>query len=173
MLLLSGDRQLVAEAVVNKITEQKDDVEIIAEVLPGDKYEVIKKLQLAGGNVAMIGDGINDAPALARANVSFALGSGTDISMDSSDIVILNNELLSIDTAIDLSVRTLKTIHQNIASSILYNLTLVPLAMAAVLTPMIAAITMPLSSLIVIGNAARIRSFYSKKAIAKRAKKRS
>ncbi len=168
--LLSGDKQLVAEEMAKKLSIAKNDV--ISEVLPEDKYNVIKDLQLSGGLVAMIGDGINDAPALARSDVSFALGSGTDVSIDSSDIIILNNKLVSIDTAIDLSARTLKTIKQNIASSIVYNITLVPLAMAAVLTPMIAAITMPLSSLFVIGNAARIKSFYSKKAIEERSKRR-
>jgi Cu2+-exporting ATPase len=137
-------------------------------VLPEQKHEAIQAYQKDGELVAMVGDGINDAPAMARANVSIALGSGTDVSMDCADIVLLNNELLSVDTAVDLSQRTLKTIKQNIASSILYNITLVPLAMAALLTPLIAAITMPLSSLVVIGNAARIRSFYSKKAVAKR-----
>ena len=168
--LLSGDKKLVAQSVVNHLSQDgKIDINVIAEVLPEDKHDVIKQLQLDGKLIGMIGDGINDAPALARADVSFALGSGTDVSMDSSDIVILNNTLISIDTAIDLSARTLKTIKQNIASSFIYNITLVPLAMAALLTPMIAAITMPLSSLVVIGNAVRIRSFYSKKAIQKRA----
>lgn len=164
--LLSGDKALVVHAVAKQLSSEK--INVIAEVLPQDKHDEIKQLQAEGQLVGMVGDGVNDAPALARANVSFALGSGTDVSMDSSDIIILNNKLLSIDTAIDLSVRTLKTIKQNIASSIIYNITLVPLAMAAVLTPMIAAITMPISSLIVIGNATRIRSFYSKKAIAER-----
>jgi len=167
--LLSGDKSLVAHAVAKQLSEK---INVIAEVLPQDKHDVILKLQIAGEKVGMIGDGVNDAPALARATVSFALGSGTDVSMDSSDIIILNNKLLSIDTAIDLSARTLKTIKQNIASSIIYNITLVPLAMAAVLTPMIAAITMPLSSLFVIGNAARIRNFFSKKAIEERAKRK-
>jgi len=165
--LLSGDKKLVVEAIAKQLLIE--DINIIAEVLPKDKHDIVKNMQATGAIIGMVGDGINDAPALVRADVSFALGSGTDVSMDSSDIVILNNRLITIDTAIDLSARTLKTIKQNIASSIIYNVTLVPLAMAAVLTPMIAAITMPISSLIVIGNAARIRNFYSKKAIAKRA----
>jgi len=165
--LLSGDRQLVAETVAERL----GGLELQAEVLPEQKHLVIQQFQKEGQMVAMVGDGINDAPAMARANVSIALGSGTDVSMDCADIVLLNNELLSVDTAIDLSERTLKTIKENIASSIIYNITLVPLAMAALLTPLIAAITMPLSSLVVIGNAARIRSFYSKKAIAKRRQK--
>ncbi|RUM92973.1 MAG: heavy metal translocating P-type ATPase [Thiomicrospira sp.] len=165
--LLSGDRQLVAETVAERL----GGMALQAEVLPEQKHLAIQTLQKAGQRVAMVGDGINDAPAMARADVSIALGSGTDVSMDCADIVLLNNELLSVDTAIDLSERTLKTIKENIASSIIYNITLVPLAMAAMLTPLIAAITMPLSSLVVIGNAARIRSFYSKKAIAKRRQK--
>lgn len=165
--LLSGDREAVARTVAEKL----GGMEVIAEVLPKDKHEKIKQIQATGVRVAMVGDGINDAPALVRSDVGFALGSGTDISMDSADIVLLNNELLSIDTAVELSARTLRTIKQNIASSIIYNITLVPLAMAATLTPLIAAVTMPLSSLIVVGNAARIRTFFSKRAIAKRRQK--
>ncbi|SIN69351.1 Cu2+-exporting ATPase [Sulfurivirga caldicuralii] len=162
--LLSGDRKAVAE----EVARQLGGMEVIAEVLPEDKHEVIARLQRQDAKVAMVGDGINDAPALARAHVGFALGSGTDISMDSADIVLMNNELLAVDTAVALSERTLKTIRQNIASSILYNVIMVPLAMSATLTPLIAAITMPISSLIVIGNAARIRSFFSHKAVARR-----
>lgn len=162
--LLSGDRQEVAETVAQRL----GGMEVMAEVLPEQKYATIEALQESGSRVAMIGDGINDAPALARANVSFALGSGTDVSMDCADLVLINNELRSVDTAVALSERTLKTIKQNIASSIIYNITMVPLAMAALLTPLIAAITMPLSSLIVIGNAARLRTFFSPKAIARR-----
>lgn len=162
--LLSGDRQVVAETVANKL----GGMSVIAEVLPADKNAVIADFQKQGKLVAMIGDGINDAPALVRANVGIALGSGTDVSMDSADIVLLNNELLSVDTAVSLSARTLKTIKQNIASSFIYNITMVPLAMSATLTPLIAAITMPISSLVVIGNAARIRTFFSQKAISKR-----
>lgn len=167
--LLSGDRQVVAETVAARL----GGMEVIAEVLPEDKHDVIRRLQSDGRLVAMVGDGINDAPAMARANVSIALGSGTDVSMDCADIVLLNNELLAVDTAVDLSIRTLKTIKQNITSSIIYNVTLVPLAMAAMLTPLIAAITMPLSSLVVIGNAARIRTFFNKKAIQARRQKKA
>lgn len=162
--ILSGDRQEVAETVAQRL----GGMEVMAEVLPEQKYAMIEALQKSGLTVAMIGDGINDAPAMARADVSFALGSGTDVSMDCADLVLINNELISVDTAVELSHRTLKTIKQNIASSILYNIIMVPLAMAAILTPLIAAITMPLSSLVVIGNAARIRTFFSPKAIAHR-----
>lgn len=168
VILLSGDRQMVAESVA----QQLGGMQVIAEVLPEDKNEVIQGLQADGHKVAMVGDGINDAPALVRANVGIALGSGTDVSADSADIVLLNDELLAVDTVVGLSARTIKTIKQNILSSIVYNLILVPLAMAAMLTPLIAAITMPLSSLVVIGNAARIRTYFSPKAIEARHNKR-
>ncbi|MDY0136117.1 MAG: heavy metal translocating P-type ATPase [Thiomicrospira sp.] len=154
--LLSGDRYAVAEAVA----KQLGGMAVIAEVLPEDKSDVIRQLQAKGQKVAMVGDGVNDAPALSRAQVGFALGAGTDVSMDSADIVLLNNELLSIDAALDLSAYTLKTVKQNILMSISYNVVMVPLAMAAMLTPLIASITMPLSSLAVIFNAMRIRRFF-------------
>lgn len=162
--LLSGDQTAVAERVAEKL----GGMDVIAEVLPEDKNAVIRQLQQQGRRVAMVGDGINDAPALVRADVGMALGSGTDVSMDSADIVLLNDDIMAVDTAVALSERTLKTIKQNIASSITYNIIMVPLAMGGLLTPLIAAITMPLSSLVVIGNAARIRSFFSAKAVAKR-----
>lgn len=164
VIILSGDRQKVAE----KVAEQLGGMQVIAEVLPADKNQVIQDLQAQGHRVAMIGDGINDAPALVRADVGIALGSGTDVSAESADIVLLNDELLSVDTAVGLSARTLRTIKENIASSIVYNILFVPLAMAAVLTPLMAAISMPISSLVVIGNAARIRTYFSPKAVAKR-----
>lgn len=163
--LLSGDLQIVAERVAEKL----GGMDVMAEVLPEDKNNKIRALQAAGQKVVMIGDGINDAPALVRADVGIALGSGTDVSMESADIVLMNNSLLAVDTAVALSNRTLRTIKQNIASSIAYNIIMVPLAMSGALTPLIAAITMPLSSLLVIGNAARIRRFFSKKAIRQRA----
>ena len=162
--LLSGDLQIVAESVA----EQLGGMHVIAEVMPQDKNEVIRQLQAKGQTVAMIGDGVNDAPALVRADVGIALGSGTDVSMESAEIVLMNNELLAVDTAVELSARTLKTIKQNITSSITYNIIMVPLAMGGMLTPLIAAVTMPFSSLIVVGNAARIRSFFNEKSKLKR-----
>jgi Cu2+-exporting ATPase len=155
--LLSGDRHTVAHAVANQLG---GGIQVIAEVLPEDKSQVIVDLQQQGHKVAMVGDGINDAPALVRANIGIALGGGTDVSMDSADLVLLNNRLMGIDTALKLSSRTLKTVKENIMLSIAYNVIMVPLAMAAMLTPLIASITMPLSGLLVILNAMRIRRYF-------------
>ncbi|MFA5370801.1 MAG: heavy metal translocating P-type ATPase [Sideroxydans sp.] len=158
MTLLSGDRRPVAEA----IARQLGGMEVIAEVMPQDKDGIIQKLQHQGKVVAMVGDGVNDAPALIRANVGIALGSGTDVSVESADIVLMHNELLKVLQATQLSRRTLRTIRQNIGLSFVYNIIMVPLAMMARVSPLVAAITMPISSLIVIANAARIRTLFSK-----------
>ena len=157
MTLLSGDRRRVAEAVA----EQLGGMEVIAEVLPEDKDRVIADLQRQGAQVAMIGDGVNDAPALIRANVGIAIGSGTEVSAESADIVLISNELEKVNLATRLSRRTLRTIRQNIGISLTYNVIMVPLAMAAFVTPLVAAISMPISSLLVIGNAARIRTLFA------------
>ncbi len=156
MTLLSGDRKQVAEAIAHQL----GGMEVIAEVLPQDKDKVIQQLQQRGECVAMVGDGVNDAPALIRANVGIALGSGTDVSVESADIVLMHSELDKVRLATLLSRRTLRTIKQNIGLSFAYNIIMVPLAVMARVTPLVAAITMPLSSLLVIGNAARIRNTF-------------
>jgi len=158
MTILSGDRQRVVDA----IAEQLGGLHTIAEVLPQDKDRVIRELQQNGAKVAMVGDGVNDAPALIRADVGIALGSGTEVSGESADIVLMSNELNKVLLATRLSQRTLRTIRQNISISITYNIIMVPLAMAALITPLVAAISMPISSLLVIGNAARIRTLFKK-----------
>ena len=157
MTLLSGDRKTVAEAVA----QQLGGMQVIAEVLPEDKDKVIAELQAKGQLVAMVGDGVNDAPALIRADVGIAIGSGTDVSLESADIVLMSDELRKISLAVALSKRTLKTIRQNIMISFAYNVIMVPLAMSAMITPLVAAISMPVSSLLVIGNAARIRTLFN------------
>jgi Cu2+-exporting ATPase len=151
--LLSGDKQKVADYMADKLAIE----EVIAEVLPEDKDGVIMNKQQEGHLVAMVGDGINDAPALVRADVGIAMGSGTDVSIDSADVILVNGELKKIPVAAALSQATLSTIRQNIGISIVYNIIMVPLAMAAFITPLVAAIAMPISSLLVIGNAARLR----------------
>jgi Cu2+-exporting ATPase len=156
--LLSGDRRHTAEAIAQRL----GGMEVIADVLPEDKDRVIGELQAGGHKVAMVGDGVNDAPALVRADVGIALGSGTDVSIASADIVLMSSELEKVRLSAALSRRTLRTIRQNIGISITYNLIMVPLAMSAFVTPLVAAVSMPISSLLVIGNAARIRTLFSK-----------
>ncbi|MCW8935847.1 MAG: heavy metal translocating P-type ATPase [Gammaproteobacteria bacterium] len=156
LTILSGDKKAVAESIANEL----GGMNVIAEVLPDEKDKVIQQLQNSGQRVAMIGDGVNDAPALIRADVGIAIGSGTDVSMESADIVLLSNELDKIRLASDLSKRTLRTIRQNISMSIVYNIIMIPLAMMAFITPLFAAIAMPISSLAVIGNASRIRTLF-------------
>lgn len=154
--LLSGDRQQAAEAIATRLGGMR----VIAEVLPEQKDQVVRELQRKGERVVMVGDGVNDAPALVRADVGIAMGSGTDVSIASADIVLMSSELEKVRLAIGLSRRALRTIRQNIGISIVYNLIMVPLAMAAIVTPLVAAISMPISSLAVIGNSARIRTLF-------------
>jgi len=153
LTLLSGDKKEVAHYMADKL-QIKD---VIAEVLPDEKDQLIQEKQSRGNLIAMVGDGINDAPALVRADVGIAMGSGTDVSIDSADVILVNGELEKIPFAAQLSQATLKTIKQNIGISIVYNVVMVPLAMAAMITPLVAAISMPISSLLVIANAARLR----------------
>jgi Cu2+-exporting ATPase len=148
--LLSGDRAAVAHAVAGELGIDA----VTAEVLPEDKASVVADLQAAGLRVAMVGDGVNDAPALAQADVGIALGSGTDVSVECAGIVLGRDRLAQLVEARALAAATLRTVRQNIALSISYNLVMVPLAMLGVVTPLLAAVTMPLSSLAVIGNAA-------------------
>jgi len=153
-ILLTGDRHEVAE----RVAAQLGGMIAVSQVLPEDKDAVVADLQRQGHAVAMIGDGVNDAPALVRADVGIAMGSGTDVSIASADIVLMSSELDRVIETVELARRTLRTIRQNIGISILYNLIMVPLAMAGIVTPLIAAVSMPLSSLAVIGNSARIRA---------------
>jgi Cu2+-exporting ATPase len=151
--VLSGDRQ----TVVNAVTQAFGSINRYAEVLPKDKAETIQSLQKQGAIVAMVGDGVNDAPALIQADVGIALASGTDVSIESADIILSHNELYKVAEARSLASRTLRTVRQNIVLSITYNIIMVPLAMMSLVDPLVAALTMPISSLLVIANAARIR----------------
>lgn len=153
--VLSGDKTRVVDA----ITAELGDIDRHAEVLPKDKADVVRALQKQGAVVAMVGDGVNDAPALIQADVGIALASGTDVSIESADIVLSHNELNNVTEAKRLATRTLRTIRQNIVLSISYNVIMVPLAMMGLVNPLMAAVTMPISSLLVIGNAARIKHF--------------
>ncbi|EGL55836.1 cation transport ATPase [Methylophaga aminisulfidivorans MP] len=156
--VLSGDRL----EVVNAVTQSFSNIQRFAEVLPQDKSAVVKSLQAQGDIVAMIGDGVNDAPALIQADVGMALASGTDVSVESADVVLSHQELAKVAEAKLLATTTLRIIRQNIMLSIGYNVIMVPLAMCAWVNPLVAAITMPISSLLVIGNSARIGRFINK-----------
>jgi Cu2+-exporting ATPase len=151
--LLTGD----AWAAARHLSQQLGDMQVVAEVLPEDKAEQVVRLQQQGERVLMIGDGVNDAPALAQADVSIAMGTGTDVSMECSDVVLMGGDLAKVPYAVALARRTVRTIRQNLTLSLAYNVILVPAAMAAWITPVFAAIAMPLSSLLVIGNAILIR----------------
>lgn len=152
--LLTGDSQAAADAVAKKLG---GTLEVVAEVLPQDKDQVIDALQKQGKSVVMVGDGVNDAPALARADVGIAMGSGTDVSLECADMVLMSNQLMRLLFALDLAQQTIRTIKQNINLSLGYNVIVVPTAMSASLTPVFASIAMPISSLLVIGNAILIK----------------
>ena len=160
LIMLTGDHQTTAEAVAARVG--MDDV--IAEVLPAEKETVIADLMAKGNVVAMVGDGINDAPALARADVGIAIGAGTDVAIESADLILTSSELTDIAYAYELSGATIKNIHQNLFWAFFYNILCIPLAAGAFypafgisLNPMIAAACMSLSSLFVVTNALRLR----------------
>lgn len=158
--MLTGDSRTTAQAVARKIGI--DHVE--AEVLPEQKGEVVKRLQAAGHIVAMAGDGVNDAPALAQAQVGIAMGTGTDVAMESAGVTLLKGDLRGLVRARRLSRGTMRNIRQNLFFAFIYNSLGIPIAAGVlypifglVLSPIIASATMTLSSISVIGNALRLR----------------
>jgi Cu+-exporting ATPase len=154
-VLLTGDRADVAEAVGAEVGVD----EVVAEVLPVDKAAAIEKLQAAGRRVAMVGDGINDAAALATANLGMAVVSGTDIAMKSADIILVRRDLAVVPAAIGLARRTLRTIRGNLAWAFAYNIAAIPLAASGLLNPLIAGFAMSLSSIFVVTNSMRLRRY--------------
>ena len=156
-ILLTGDNEATARAVAAEVGID----EVIADVLPSAKTDVIARLQAEGRVVAMVGDGVNDAPALARADLGLALGTGTDVAIEASDLTLVSGDLRAAADAIRLSRATLRTIKQNLAWAFGYNVAALPLAAAGLLSPLIAAAAMACSSISVVANALRLRLFGS------------
>jgi len=151
-ILLTGDNRSVADAVASAVGI--DDV--VAEALPAEKVDLVRRLQAEGHSVAMVGDGINDGPALASADLGLAVGSGTDVARDAADLVVVRDDLRVVPVALSLARRTLRTIRGNLVWAFAYNVAAIPLAALGLLNPLIAGATMALSSAFVVWNSARI-----------------
>ena len=154
-VLLTGDNETTARAVAAEVGID----EVIAEVMPADKAGVVRRLQAEGRVVAMVGDGVNDAPALAQADLGLSIGTGTDVAIEASDLTLVSGDLRAASDAIRLSRATLRTIKQNLGWAFGYNLAAIPLAAIGLLNPVIASLAMVFSSLSVVANALRLRRF--------------
>jgi Cu+-exporting ATPase len=161
-VLLTGDNEHTARAVAAEVGID----EVIADVLPAEKADVVRRLQGEGRVVAMVGDGVNDAPALAQADLGLAIGTGTDVAIEASDLTLVSGDLHAAGDAIRLSRRTLATIKGNLFWAFAYNVAALPLAASGYLNPLLAGAAMALSSVFVVSNSLRLRRFKPRRSAA-------